>query len=126
VGDPAGAFFSDCTGWHQPTYFFGVRIENRSSLPLPLSLADLFVVDRDGGSHQPTDVTEGDRPAGFLPDSTNIAPHASLSGLVAFDASEGFTPARFQLITGGEVLTIRFRGQETVELPFHGGLPTGE
>jgi len=114
LGEPTIAFYSHCTGAPN-LYFFSLLIENESSRPLPLSLTDLFVVDRGGESHQPVDVTnDANEPAGFLPDSTNIAPHATLSGLVALNDSGGYTPARFQLAAGGAVFTVRFAGEETI------------
>ncbi len=119
-----GAFYSHCSNWDRPLYFFLLRIENGAARPLPLSLADLFVVDRDGQSHQPVDETDiANKPERYLPDTMNIAPHAAVTGWVTFDASQDFVPGRFQLATGGEVVTVRFRGQETI-LP--GGTLTGE
>jgi hypothetical protein len=123
-GKPVGAFYSHCSTWDRPLYFFFLRIENGASQPLPLSLTELFVVDRDGGSHQPVDETDvANQPGRYLSASTNVAPHAALAGWVTLDASQDFTPRRFQLAVGNEVLTVRFRGQETI-LP--GGTLTGE
>ncbi len=119
-----GAFYSHCSNWDRPLYFFAVRIENDSSQPVALSLTDLFVVDADGGSHQPVDLSDlTSKPGAFIPASTNIAPQAAVTGGVAVDDSNDFVPVRFQFALGGEVLTVEFAGQPTI-LP--GGTFTGE